>query len=312
MARRARHPRSRPHARHRGPKGWLATVVAATSLAGAIGPGVASAQPAPAGDVARAKDLYRSAEAAMKEARYGDAVRDYGAAYELTKDPALFFKIARANEKAGKCDVALIYYARYLRDGNPNEQFVTITRERIAACGGEPHVTEPAAPVAPPTGPEPVAHPEGPPAPVTPPAPVPAPAPASPPAAPPSPPAPRTARNTAAWVVTGGALGLAVLGGVLAYAARSSENDVRDLYVGFAGQVPAFDATTRKRYDELVDQGHSYQHLSWAAFGLAGAAAASAAALFVLGGHGGGEVGARPLAIAPVLTPRTAGVAVTF
>ena len=45
---------------------------------------VADAQPA--ADLERAKELYRSAEAAMKEARYDDAVRDYGAAYELAKE----------------------------------------------------------------------------------------------------------------------------------------------------------------------------------------------------------------------------------
>jgi hypothetical protein len=99
-----------------------------------------------------------------------------------------------------------------------------------------------------------------------------------------------------------------VLGGVLAYAARSSENDVRDLYVGVAGLVPAFDATTQKRYNDLIDQGRSYQHLSWAAFGLAGAAAAGAAVLFVRD-RSAPEHQAR---ITPIVTGRGAGVAIAF
>ena len=114
-------------------------VVAAAWLAGAVVQPVSHAQPGPASEseLDRAKDLYKSAEAAIADGRFDDAVRDYGAAYELSKDPALFFKIGRANERAGRCDVAVSYYARYLRDGNPTEQFAATTRERIVACGGD-------------------------------------------------------------------------------------------------------------------------------------------------------------------------------
>jgi hypothetical protein len=109
-------------------------------------------------------------------------------------------------------------------------------------------------------------------------------------------------------VLTGGAIALASLGGILAYAANSAENDVRDLYIGFAGQTPAFDARTRRSYDDLVAQGRRYQHLSWAAFGVAGAAAIGAAVMFA--------TGRRPAAeharITPVVTPSTAGVSVRF
>jgi hypothetical protein len=108
-------------------------------------------------------------------------------------------------------------------------------------------------------------------------------------------------------VLTGTGVALAALGGVLAYAADSAENDVRDLYAGFAGQPLSFDPQTEKRYNELVDEGHRYQRLSRAAFGLAGAAAVGAAVLFVIGR--GSEAVPR---IAPVATASTAGVALTF
>jgi len=303
-------------------------VVAMATLAGAITHPVSHAQPAPAADLGRAKDLYRTAEAAMKDGRFEDAARDYDAAYESSKDPALFWKIGRAHEKAGKCDVALIYYARYLREGKPAEPFVTTTRERITACGGDLRTLEgSAAPGEPrpaagsatgsgtatatatatatgsaapgPTGGEPAvdagsaagsaAASTG----------------TGSASATPVP----TNSHKVAWIMTGSAIALATLGGVLAYAATSSENDVRDLYVGFAGQPPVFDAKTRQSYDELVSQGERYQHLSWASFGLAGAAAVGAAVLFVIGGR---DEAAQPARIAPIVTPNSAGVAVTF
>src|SRR5262245_33064180 len=127
-----------PH-RRAGRLGGAAVRFALTCVAAALAataPAVGHAQPAP--DLTRAKDLYLSGEAAMKDGRFDDAARDYGAAYELSQDAALFYKIGHANERAGKCDVALIYFARYLREGKPNEQFAALTREHIKACGGEP------------------------------------------------------------------------------------------------------------------------------------------------------------------------------
>jgi hypothetical protein len=291
-------------------------------------------------DLDRAKDLYRSAELAMKEGRFDDAARDYGASYQASKDPALFFKIGRANERAGRCEVALIYYARYLREGRPTEQFIQTTRERITACGGDARAIEPLAPPSPPSPDAGAAS-------------VPSAAPPDPSgaggaaeptgggaAASPTEPAGAAGAGAegaasvgvstaagarektvasrrslipgtyhkAAWLLTGGATALAALGGVLAYATNSSENDVRDLYVGFAGQPATFDGQIRQRYDELVADGRRYQRLSWAAFGLAGGAAAGAAVLFVLGNR----EPAASVRVAPVVTRGGAGVAVRF
>jgi hypothetical protein len=319
------------------------TVVLTALLAGMASP-VGHAQPAPHADLDRAKDLYASAEAAMKDGRYPDAVRDYGAAYELSKDPALFFKIAHANERAGKCDVALIYYARYLHDGRPAAQFITATRERIVACGGDPQdeVTPPTPPSLPPNPPGAGRGSSAPPASATPGAGTGSVAPAAgsaagsgsatgdttgsaagsasgsaapllSPASPASLPSLRN-QDKAAWLLAGSSIALITLGGVLAYASSSSENDIRDLYVGFAGQPATFDAETRKRYDDLIDEGHQYQHLSWAAFGLAGATAITAAVLFVVGrpGESTGSTGSGPHRVTPVITTNSAGVAVRF
>ena len=116
--------------------GVLAVVIA-SGLAG----GLASADPAP--DFEHAKQLYRAAEAAMASGHYQEAVTDFGGAYEITKDPVLFYKLGTANQKLGKCDVALGYYGRYLEEAHATEKYVALTRQHIAECNA-------AAPVQPP------------------------------------------------------------------------------------------------------------------------------------------------------------------
>src|SRR5687767_946046 len=113
----------------------FAGVLIGVVVGGAVLAPPSRAQPAP--DLARAKDLYVAAETAMTDGRYADAIRDYGATFDLTRDPILFYKIANAHEKAGKCDIALIYYGRYVKEARPSEPFLELTRERVRACGGD-------------------------------------------------------------------------------------------------------------------------------------------------------------------------------
>lgn len=136
-------------------------------------PGRAMAQPtepAPApesGDLDAAAEHYQLAETAAAEKRWKDAAREYGVAYEHSRDPVLFFKLASALQSAGDCAAALGYFKRYLAEAKPNEQFEKLTRERIAACEA---ATSPAPEPAP--EPAPSAQPKAPaPAPVEPPAP---------------------------------------------------------------------------------------------------------------------------------------------
>jgi hypothetical protein len=90
---------------------------------------------------------------------------------------------------------------------------------------------------------------------------------------------------------------------VLAYSASSSEQDLKDLYAGVNNMPVSYDGTVPGRYRDLVDQGERYQHLSWAAFGVAGACAAGAAFLFL---HHGGED--EHISIAPMVAPHESGV----
>ena len=269
-------------------------------------PHTSRAQPAP--DLTHAKDLYKSAEAAIKDGRFVDAARDYGGAYEITRDPVLFFKIGSANERAGRCDLALIYYGRYLREARPTEAFAAVTREHIVACGGDPNadhaqgsangsgsgsaepvVTDPgsgsgsAAIVGPGSDAGSAA--------------------ASGSA---EKPAHVSAGNRGAWILVASSIALVTVGGVLAYAASSAESDVDDLYVGFGGQPPAFDARTKSQYEELISEGNRYEKLSWVTFGLAGASAIGAAILFYR------HAGESKVSVAPTVTPTSGSVSATI
>jgi hypothetical protein len=244
-------------------------------LGGTLMGSVSRAQPAP--DLNRAKDLYRSAETAVSEGRFDDAARDFGAAYDITKDPVLFYKIGGANEKAGKCDVALIYYGRYLREARTTDAYVELTRERIIACGGDPRnmMTRPPEPVgsgsadlgSQGSATEPV---------VVAPTVAPAAGSGAGSAAPPV----VIGRHRGAWLLVTGSIAFVTIGSVLAYSANSAEADVADLYVGFAGQPPKFDARTQQKYEELTAEGRRYATLSWISFGCAGVTAIAAGILF--------------------------------
>ena len=106
-----------------------------------------------------------------------------------------------------------------------------------------------------------------------------------------------------AWLAVGGTVALATIGGVLAFSATSSEQDIKDLYVGVDHVPPVFDGTTQKRYDDLIDEGHRYQDLSWAAFGAAAVCAGLSAYLFVRG-HASHE----HVALRPVVAPQLVGL----
>jgi len=285
--------------------------IAAGVLVGAL-VGGAMAQPA-APDMERAKDLYRAAEEAMKAGRYGDAVHDYGGAYEITRDPVLFYKIGSANQAAGKCEVALIYFNRYLKEGRPSETFQRLAKEKIEACGGTaPTDSKPTTGTGPATttgtGPTTTTG---------------------------TGPTTTTGTGTqnvgtgattgsatdtgtgttttgtgtgsdtitvgtgsgagsaetpkvhvggksnkAAWVLVATSVGFITVGAVLAYSASSAESDITDLYQGLGGMAPAFDARTKATYEDLVDEGERYEKLSWVSFGLAGVTGIAAAVLF--------------------------------
>jgi outer membrane biosynthesis protein TonB len=293
--------------------------------------GVVSAAPAPCfaqdppPDFKKAAEHYKAAEAAMAAELYLDAAREYAIAYEITRDAVLFFKIATANDKGGKCELAVTYYRRYLKEGKPDEKFRATTEQRIAACQGKapPAAAEP--PPAPPT-PTPSPSPTPSPAPTPTPTPTPSPSPSAEaaepaittdPAAEPAPAPPEAGpswKRSAGWISIGVAAAAGTVGAVMALSARSTEQDLDDLMaVREDGRPITFDAETASRYDELVDEGKRFNTLTIVSFGVAGAAAAAAATFFVLDATDTGETaGASALRLAPAVTPDGASVSASW
>jgi hypothetical protein len=241
------------------------------------------AQPAPesAGpDYARATELYNAAAQAMTDGRGDDAARDFLAAYEITKDPVLLFKIGSAYEKAGKCSTALGYYDRYLAEAKPDESFVALTKERIDAC----KATLPAATPQPDAAATDAAKPATPVA---------------------TAPIEQPSKNKdRAWLFVGGSLAFATAGAVLAYSTQSAEQDIKDLYVSNNGNPPEFDAKTQERYDDLVATGRRYEVLAWTSFGLAAGCAIGATIFFLRDRN--------DVSVTPVVTPKETGVSATI
>ncbi len=277
-------------------------ILAGAALAVAATAGLAWAQP----DYKAAAEHYKAAEAAMARGDYGAAALEYGVAYDITRDPILFYKIGQANDKAGKCPVALTYYNRYLKEGTPSDEYKRLTQERIAVCSGG------ATP--PPDGPPP----DGPPPDGTPPDGTP------PDGTPPDgglPPdggatpggptfidQPTSWKRTGAWVATGLTVGLAAAGVVLAMSAEGSEEDLQSLIDFRNGGRPVRYEEVRAQYESLEADGQRFDTLATAAFIGAGVTAVVATTLFVMDRGGGKEPSATTLA--PTVNRHGGGLAV--
>ncbi len=110
----------------------------------------------------------------------------------------------------------------------------------------------------------------------------------------------------AAWLFVGGAITFATAATVLAYSTSSAEQDLKDLYVSSGSNPPRFDANTRRRYNDLVDEGERYQLLSIIAFGITGACAVGASYFFWRASQ------ESEVTVSPMITPTSAGVSVRF
>ena len=240
---------------------------------------------APAGkpDYKRAAALYRDAEFAMQQLRYDAAATSYQGAYDITRDPVLFFKLASAHDKAGRCDVALPFYRHYLNEGHPNAEFTTLTQDRIKAC--EAMLSATTTPEKPPEKPIVTPPPTLPEKPV-----VIAPKPLifNPPPIDTRPPEARfepvpsvdyhgPVGNKVAWTSALVGVGIAALGGIMLMRARATEDDINDLYaVNNGGRPIAFNTATQARFNDLDAQGVNDQNYATLSFALAGAAALTA------------------------------------
>jgi len=312
----------------------FAGVLIGLALGGAALAPPSNAQPAP--DLARAKDLYLAGEKAMADGRFDDAIRDFGATFDITRDPILFYKIASAHQKAGKCDVALIYYGRYVKEARPTDRYLELTKERVKECGGDvramPHsgapepgpgsagsATAAGSNAEPRSGSNAGSAAASATAGTTADSAALGPGSADPGSGPgdgsatvtgvgsgSAAPGPGLGRHRAAWLLVTTGIAFVTVGSVLAYSANSAESDISDLYQGFTGTPSEFDDKTRATYDDLVAEGRRYERLSWLSFGLAGATAIGAIVLFKTGAR------EKPIAVTPTASPDGAGVRATL
>lgn len=260
-------------------------------------------------DYDAAKRHYQAGEEASRKGEFGEAAKRYGMAYEITKDPVLFYKIATAYDAGGDCKAAVIYYRRYLGEAKPEQRFVEKTEAKIAACeqkkqtagsaGRSPDATAPPAGgpdsggAAAPTGPVAAATDDE------------APPTAGPPAFADT---GTTWMESAAWGAVGTAFTFATIGGVLGLSASSREEDIENLFAT-VGEPETYEGAIKARYLDLIDEGERLEVFSYVAFGVAGAAALVAAGLFVFDRSPAADGEA---SLAPVVAPGQAGVSAAW
>jgi len=281
----------------------LACVVVAVSLVFA---GAASAQKSKF-NTAAAKAAYIAAKKAESEKDWKTAAREYGQAYDISRDPILFYNIAFALKQDGNCEFAIIYFKRYLNDPSPEPDTRAKTEWQIKACKDklgikdEPKEAEPTdtgtgtgttggtdggtdsgngstSTFAGPTVASDVDTEAS------------------------------VARKTA-WVSLGLAAALTATGAAFAVSAHTRASEVENL-IGFTdnNQQPVrFEGEIAQRYNDKVDEGKSFDTMAKIAFGAAGAAAVVSLAFFIID-NGAAESSSASAAISPTITRDGAGV----
>jgi tetratricopeptide (TPR) repeat protein len=133
---------------------------------------VATVTPAYADETSEAREHYQKGTSFYDLGRYGDAIREFEAAYQIKNDPALLYNLAQSHRLAGNEEQALHFYRTYLRrvPKAPNRteiegriaQLEQLVAQNKAAQTAPPNVTMPPAEqpqTAPPPAPTPVAPP---------------------------------------------------------------------------------------------------------------------------------------------------------
>lgn len=284
----------------------------------------------------RARRHYLNALSAEKAGNIDEAVREFISAYEITKDPKLFYQIAHAYENGGRKEEALVFYRRYLNEASLSPQAREEIRDKITTLQGTPPPPPTPAPSTPPSAapgandailPPPDEPPHEGKEPVPPPAAGPSGAAAGEPPAPPAE-APPTFldeesgwRRTAGWISVGVAAAFLTTGAVLASSAASREEDVRrllDYRDPTTGLPPRFQGTVAEDYADATEEGESFNTWSTVAFVGAGVAAGAAITFFVLDAvakpnhSGDGAAPAPPVTLVPHLGPNAAGVSAAW
>lgn len=290
----------------------------ASAPGGDTAPAAAATPPAKPtkADFEKAKGHYITATRALGNGEYIFAAKEFFAAYEITKDPILFFKIGLSHDMAGDCGAASIFYRRYLEEANPTGDEKADAQKRLADCDAK------LGPVS--SGPDPSSLPST----SAEPLPGPADLPDDPEAEATEPQVEEdsdlyrpsvgkaTTMQTVAWVAIGAAAISGTIGGVLTMSADSKEAELEDLVAFPAGGMRTpFEGADREKYEKLVDDGERLQTMAYIAWGVAGAAATTAIVLFILdsGDSGSDEPSGQSAMVVPTAGPNgTVGVSASW
>lgn len=246
------------------------------ALAVALGPSYARAADLTPEQKVQAKEHYQNATKAEKDGRFDDALVELQAAFDVTKDPKLFFQLGRVHELANHLDEAVIAYRRFLNEAKPSagkaaEVEATIARLEAQRAAATPTPAELPTPTEVPVS-------ETPPAEAT----------------------PDSLdkleaedeggssgpwMRTAGWVSVGAAAVLLTTGGLLAASASAREDDISRLS-SFrdpqTGQPSVYTGQVREQYEDAQSEGDSFKTYAMFTFIGAGVAAAAAVTFFVL------------------------------
>ncbi len=282
--------------------------------------GVAFASSAAAQDMEAAKKHYLAGKAAQRDAKWDVAVKEFIAAYEITKDTSLFKQIAGSYESWGKKEEAAIYYRRYLSEAKtaPDADAIKAKIAELEGTGKPDDGGGVAGPIEDdlgPSGPGDQALPPDdlgggdtpPPGGGTPPAFIDEPA---------------RWQRTAAWISVGVAAVALTTGAVLATSSMSREDDIKRLLVNDpdTGRPQIYQGSVREDYEDAKSEGESLSSYAMYAFIATGVAAGAAVAFFVLDAmhkpkESSGSAapysslkGQPSVRITPVLAPNMAGV----
>ncbi len=265
-------------------------------------------------DYAAAKAHYMAAEAAAEAKDWSKAAQEFGVAYEITRDPVLFFKLGNAYQLNGNCTKAVEYYERYVAEAKPSEEYQADTKARIATCnastadsgtvgstetvGDKDQTPRPdtRVPGLEESGAEGEANRAGSDSELV---------------------GQPTFLNdeaswqeTAAWTSVGVTFAFLSASAILGLSANSREEDIDNLhrFRDSEGNPAVYDATVQKRLETLVDEGEDLNTLSMVALGFAGVSTASAILFFVLDSSARKEEEGLT-SITPTLSNKSLGVA---
>jgi hypothetical protein len=220
-----------------------------------------------------AKQHMELALAAYGKADYDTAAREFGAAYEIDKEPSLLYGMAQAKRLGGHCAEAVPLYQRYL-ETKPNKSQVAAARSGIKLCEGA--ASKPTPDPTPPPDPTPAPASDPPPTPDPTPAP-PAADPVAPPvdpvvvASPPPPPrdAPPWYTDRLAGFVTLGGIAVAGIGVGYLVAYRGTMSD-------------ADGAMFLDEYDDLLAKATTQRRIAVVGLGVGSAAIISGVLLYTM------------------------------